>query len=447
MNKIIDAVSIILTHGEEIFVIQRQNYLKAFPGYWAFPGGKVEKEDSEFDFEHDLLVDFDKKLLGAVVREGNEELGINLIELFEQGIVTSIHLLGCAITPDFNPLRFSTYFFKLELLKKPEFEVDFNEAKRATWLTPENLLLMYSRGDMLAVPPVVKVIEELRRDFKIQSIENLNFHYNNQSYVPYIESVKAVRQIMPLSNTLPPADRTNAFLIGDNDSLKCLVDPSPLDEEYEKFKNTINLFGLDAILITHHHPDHHQNATKLARGYQIPIYLSEYTFRKLTSKDHDYFLEIEIKLLKEGDFLTKWLGHDVVIFEVPGHDEGQIAIAPKNLSWFLAGDLFQGIGTVVIGDEEGDMAKYFDTLQKVIDLNPKVLFPSHGIALGGIDILERTLEHRKVRENQVLMLHNHGKSIPEILEKIYQDTPAPLLPFARKNIEKHLEKLKKEGRI
>jgi 8-oxo-dGTP pyrophosphatase MutT (NUDIX family) len=45
MSKIVDAVSIVITCGNEIYAIQRQYHLKAFPGYWAFPGGKVEKGD------------------------------------------------------------------------------------------------------------------------------------------------------------------------------------------------------------------------------------------------------------------------------------------------------------------------------------------------------------------------------------------------------------------
>jgi glyoxylase-like metal-dependent hydrolase (beta-lactamase superfamily II) len=137
----------------------------------------------------------------------------------------------------------------------------------------------------------------------------------------------------------------------------------------------------------------------------------------------------------------------VVIHEVPGHDEGQLALAADDLSWFIAGDLFQGVGTVVIGDEEGDMKKYFETLEKIIAMNPRVLFPSHGIGLGGVAILEATLEHRMKREEQILKFHQDGFSEEQILEKIYDSVDKKLWPFALKNIRKHLEKLKDEGRI
>jgi glyoxylase-like metal-dependent hydrolase (beta-lactamase superfamily II) len=112
------------------------------------------------------------------------------------------------------------------------------------------------------------------------------------------------------------------------------------------------------------------------------------------------------------------------------------------MSWFIAGDLFQGVGTVVIGDDEGDMSKYFLTLEKVISLAPKVLFPSHGIGLGGVNILEVTLEHRRLREKQVLQFYREGLSEYQILERIYEKVDQVLWPYALKNIQKHIEKLK-----
>jgi ribonuclease/clavin/mitogillin len=214
-----------------------------------------------------------------------------------------------------------------------------------------------------------------------------------------------------------------------------------------KLKNTIALFGLDKILLTHHHPDHHESAPDLARDLKVPMLMSRDTHMRLTKKDPDYFKGIQVDFVKEGDVVTQWLGRDVLIHEVPGHDEGQVALAPRDLSWFIAGDLFQGVGTVVIGDDEGDMKKYFNTLEKVIALNPRVLFPSHGIGLGGVNILVNTLEHRKQREKDVLAHHQNGLNEDQILEILYQKVDQRLWPYARKNIRKHLEKLKTEGLI
>lgn len=447
MSRIVDAVSIVITCGDEIFAIQRQNFLKAFPGYYAFPGGKVEIGDESLFVENPLTIGIEPKFFGAVVREGQEELGIDLSSETLNGNVERIDYLGLAVTPDFNPFRFATHFYRFHLKSKYEFVIDENEASLAQWMKASDLLELYADGKIIAVPPVIKIIENLGKNPDIKSIPDLNFAYDTENHVPYIESVRSVRQLMPLSNTLLPATRTNAFLIGD-EGPKILIDPSPKDQaEYKKLKNTIDLFGMDKVLLTHHHPDHHQMAPDLAREYKLPILMSKDTHSRLTKKIPDYFHSLDVQFLKEGDVVTQWLGRDVVVHEVPGHDEGQIALAPKDMSWFLAGDLFQGIGTVVIGDEEGDMSKYFKTLEKIISLNPRVLFPSHGIGLGGVNILINTLKHRKGRERDVLTHHKNGLNEDEILAILYEKVDKRLWPYARKNIVKHLEKLKAEGLI
>ncbi|MBL7663988.1 MAG: MBL fold metallo-hydrolase [Bacteriovoracaceae bacterium] len=446
MKPILDAVAIILTHKDSVFAIKRQNFLKAFPGYWAFPGGKVDEADKV-----GTLPAFFKKhprhLMNALIRESHEELGIDLIELAEKKAVVDIFFLGLAITPDFNPYRFATYFFKVELKTRPKMKVDENEAFFADWMSGKELLDVYRSGRMLAVPPVLKTYSRLAENIKLQEIKDLDFTYDDATEVPMIESINGLKQLMPLSNTLPPANRTNCFVIGDKGEKVFAVDPSPKDEdEYKKLVNTIKNLQITDIFITHHHIDHCQYADQLARDLNCPISLSQYTHDKLLKRP-GYFKDVKVRIVKEGDVVTKWLGKIVKVFEIPGHDEGQLALAPESQEWFIAGDLFQGAGTVVVGGEEGDMIKYFNTLRRVIQLNPQVLFPSHGIGLGGVEIMKKTLEHRLMREEQVKELYLQGHSEDKILSTIYFETPSKLLPYALENIRSHLKKLKIENKL
>lgn len=445
-----EAVSVVFMHGHDIFPIKRQNFLRAFPGYTAFPGGKVDPEDAAGGpFGDDLLDQHPPTLMRALVREMQEELGIDIEKLIDSKDITAVDYIGLAVTPEFNPYRFATYFFKIELKEKIEFSVDKNEAAVAEWTTCEKLLADFEQGQVLAVPPVIKVFERLGQDPKISEPINLDFEIDSDNEVPIIESIKGVRQIMPLSNTLPPAYRTNSFLIGDENCEQVLIDPSPKnDEEYRKFMNVVCRYNVTKIMLTHHHIDHIERSTQIATDLNIPMVMSEYTHDKIKSTyKPDYFSNIKVSLIKEGDVLTKTIGKDLLVYEVPGHDEGQLAVAPIDKSWFLAGDLFQGVGTVVIGAPEGDMSRYFKSLEKVIKLNPKCVYPSHGIALGGTYILAKILEHRKMREGQVLILKQQGKSENEILREIYADIPEKLLKYARKNIKSHIKKLEEEDKL
>src|SRR3546814_8986587 len=103
---------------------------------------------------------------------------------------------------------------------------------------------------------------------------------------------------------------------------------------------------------------------------------------------------------------------------------------PDELAWGIVGDLIQGIGTVVIAKPEGDMRKYFATLERLIALNPRVIIPSHGMALGTVYRLEETLKHRRQREQQVLSLWREGKDLETMLGVIYAGLDPRLLTLA-----------------
>jgi glyoxylase-like metal-dependent hydrolase (beta-lactamase superfamily II) len=202
------------------------------------------------------------------------------------------------------------------------------------------------------------------------------------------------------------------------------------------------------VFLTHHHPDHHQFANVLARRLGLPVCISADSHGRIRAKHgFDYFDGVEVRLVGESDVMTRWHGEDVRVYSVPGHDEGQLALAPESLRWFIVGDLIQGVGTVVISAPEGDMAKYFCTLERVIDLNPDVIIPSHGIPMRSVHRLSVTLQHRRERELRILELHQSGHRNQAILETVYECVDERLLPYAMRNIESHLVKLREEGRV
>jgi glyoxylase-like metal-dependent hydrolase (beta-lactamase superfamily II)/8-oxo-dGTP pyrophosphatase MutT (NUDIX family) len=450
-DRIIDAVSLVFTCGSEIFTVKRQNFLRAFPGYTAFPGGKVDDDESVESYQCSHLSQIEARLARAMVREANEELGFDIEKACETDLISSIDLLGLAVTPDFNPYRYATFFYKIALKSKPKFIVDTNEAFCSEWQSSAKLMHAFNQGEILAVPPIIHVLLELGRDISLTQLPGINFDYDPEQIVPYIESIKGVWQFMPKSNTLPPADRTNAFYLGDENSRRILIDPSPAnDHELEKLEFSLakEKFNIDAIFLTHHHGDHLERSDILARKWGVPMYMSQDTFDRLTKKrGASFFNNIDVVIAKEGDEITHWLGEPVNVYALPGHDLGHLGLAPISMKWFIVGDLFQGVGTVVVGGEEGNMTKYMESLEKVIKLNPQCVFPSHGIALGGTNILQKTLMHRKLREEQILSLAKAGKNFDQMLEEIYFDLPDELSKYAKKNIEAHYDKLVEEGRV
>lgn len=439
-----ESVSAVFTTQDQIFFIKRQNYLNVFPGYYATPGGKVDATDSEEALEGNIWPAHIKpQILHALVREVQEELNYDLMEAIRAGEVLAIEDIGIAITPEFNPYRFKNYYIKITLKAPKEFNLDPSEVEFGEWNTPAALLERYRNGFVLAVPPAVTLLKTFEKNPKHNTPIEMTLPHDPETEVPMIESIYGVRQFLPLSHTFPPANRTNSFIIGDENAPKYLIDPSPKDQdELKKFLKSVNKIGFDRIFLTHHHPDHYEFSRDIALEYKVPMEMSQFTYTIIGA---EYFKGIEVVIRKEGDVITQSLGQDVLVFEVPGHDEGQLALAPRNMCWFLAGDLIQTVGTVVIGGPEGDMKKYFDSLERVIKLDPKNIIPSHGIIIGGTHKISETLKHRKEREAQIRELLGMGRSVKEILDVIYVGLKPELLPYALKTIEAHITKINNEN--
>lgn len=265
----------------------------------------------------------------------------------------------------------------------------------------------------------------------------------------YLEPVNGVFQIIVPSHSMLNGHCTNCFVIGQKGEDALIVDPSPKDDqEYEKLVLTLehlaatHQFTYIGILITHGHGDHHMNAVRLSQQWPLPVFISDYTHqRMLAGKKDNPGADLDIRIVNEGDILIEWQNQDVMVYHIPGHDEGHLGLAPEDMSWFLAGDLIQQNGTVVIGSEEGDMDKYYHSLERIIKLKPKLVLPSHGMAVKGAKVLKKTLKHRQKREKEILKLYNQGLSPQQIVEIIYRKVDHRLWPLALENVKSHLKKL------
>jgi glyoxylase-like metal-dependent hydrolase (beta-lactamase superfamily II)/8-oxo-dGTP pyrophosphatase MutT (NUDIX family) len=431
-----ESVAVILSHQDKIYCIKRQNYLKVFPGYFSFPGGKVDESDCATFYPA-----ISPHILGAMARELKEEVDLDLEFEFKNGNVEKIIDLGLAITPDFNPYRFKNYYFKINFKNMPNLQADENEAMWAGLDFPKNFLEKYKKGEMLAVPPMVKLLKTLTNNPQYEAAINYELPYDKDIEVPMIESVAGVKQFMPLSNTLPPAIRTNCFLINN----QVLVDPSPKDlGELAKLNKSLENEKFNLIFLTHHHPDHYEYCVEIAQERNIPVYISKKSYKYFSP---DYFKNVKVHLVNDNDIIGDYFGSALRVMDISGHADGQFGLYPENKSWYIVGDLIQGVGTVVIGGSGSSMGEYLSSLEKVIKLGPQVIFPSHGIATGSTNRLEETRQHRLKREDQVFKLLKENKPLIEMLKNIYPDLPENLKSFALQNIESHITHLREIGKI
>jgi glyoxylase-like metal-dependent hydrolase (beta-lactamase superfamily II) len=108
-----------------------------------------------------------------------------------------------------------------------------------------------------------------------------------------------------------------------------------------------------------------------------------------------------------------------------------------------------GVGTIVIDPPEGDMDDYLASLERLLALAPSTLFPAHGPPL--VDAaakIQEYLDHRRWREERILAAWEGGLRDPEaMLPTVYDDAPPEAWPLATRQIEAHLVRLRRAGRI
>ena len=447
MKKTVTAV---ITYQQSLFLIKRQGFLRDYPGFHSFPGGKVDQIDYQKTVTKQLVnlnstIPF--YLLNAMEREVLEELSLNLSDLVEDGSINSIQVIGRSVTPYYSSNQFDNYYINIELNEKiSTFKINTSELANGHWDQSNNIYQQYLDGEILIVPPSLEVIR-----LHSKSILNTRCVYSypkeELDKVPIVEFIHGINICMPLSNTFPPACRTNCVIFGDHE--KIAIDPSPKNnEELVKFINTVELLNIDSILISHYHPDHHEYSVDIAKTLNVKMLMSKKTYELiLFSYGKNYFNSVDVSFISDGDIVAKYLDEEVYIIETPGHANGQVSLASKSLSFCFVGDLIQTVGTVVIGGSNGDMQQYFNSLRKIINLNPRVIIPSHGMPTGEINRLVETLEHRLEREKQVIKLLKEGYNINEITDRIYKNISIKLRPYALKTIEAHIIKINKEELI
>ena len=339
----------ILRCREEIFIIQRAEELRAFPGYHAFPGGTVEHGESEQD---------------ALKREILEELGFDLTN---SKSLLSLKKLAYATTPDFSPHRFKTSFYLVELGKRESFTLLPSEIQNGRWMHPKDIYDDYINDNLLLVPATLYLIKDLMNYRAQDTLWDVNLIYDKNATVPLIAPLYSVRTFVHSY-----AEGGNAFLIGDDRSKRILVDPSPRDKrELEKLFYTLKAHRVDEIFFTHRNLGRNRCIVEEARKRGI-------------SKTTRSF--------KEGDVLTRSNTEDVKLIALSGKTGEYLVPMAASRKWMLIGNRLEEAN-------EGDCGKpCVNSLRKILRIGPRYIFPERGPAVGGIFQIQTFLSNIEAKK-------------------------------------------------
>jgi glyoxylase-like metal-dependent hydrolase (beta-lactamase superfamily II) len=198
---------------------------------------------------------------------------------------------------------------------------------------------------------------------------------------------------------------------------------------------------LARVIVTHGHGDHVAGAPFIARRHP------EARFLKFPWPEEDVRYQVAWWPVAEGEAVDAG-GHTLTVLHTPGHSPDHVAFwHPPTRAAFVGDLVIQGGSVVIDWNRGGKMEDYLASLERLLALQPLTLFPAHGaVVTDARAVLAGHIEHRRVREQQVIRALRAGHStVPAVAESIYDGLVPALMTAARMNVRAHLEKLKIDG--
>jgi hydroxyacylglutathione hydrolase len=223
---------------------------------------------------------------------------------------------------------------------------------------------------------------------------------------------------------------TNTWIL-EGDPVAVVIDPGPDDDAHlAAIEQMLGGAALGLILVTHSHSDHLPLAARLGERHQARV--------------------LRHPELTDGDLIQVGKVRLQALF-TPGHASDHFCFVQEEDRAVFTGDLVLGRGSTMITYPDGDMAAYFNSLERLLALRPVILFPGHWEPVEDpLPKLEQYRSHRLDRERQVLEALEQGPAdAAELTRRVYaaEVTGEELLRAAEMTLQAHLGKLVAEGRV
>jgi glyoxylase-like metal-dependent hydrolase (beta-lactamase superfamily II) len=214
-------------------------------------------------------------------------------------------------------------------------------------------------------------------------------------------------------------------------------EPQHLDD----LDRALDGMALAQVLVTHAHSDHAAGVMAIARR------MPSVRFLKMPWPERDSRWPVEWRPLADGASLE--IGDtSATVVHTPGHAPDHVCLWHAPARVLFGGDLVIAGTTVWIpATLGGNLAAYLASLERVIALDPARILPAHGpVVTEPAGLLRGYLEHRRLRERQVIDAIRQGDSHPAaIVARVYPELDKALAGRAEETVIAHLAKLEQDG--
>jgi len=280
--------------------------------------------------------------------------------------------------------------------------------------------------------------------------------------IPFVRDLKfeygACDQVSPLirrviANNPGPFTfaGTGTYIVGHGQV--AVIDPGPaMDDHLDAILAATAGETITHIAITHHHLDHSPLAAPLAARTGAKIYgcalksVSGPAEVQMEAGDDDAFRP-DVTVC-DGTVI-EGAGWTLEAIPTPGHTSNHICYALAEENALFSGDHIMGWSTTVISPPDGDMADYFDSLERIKARGFATLWPTHGPPITQVEpFIDAYLDHRRGREAQILAQLAQGQSlIKAMVQVLYKDVDPRLHGAAAHSVLGHMIKFVREGRV